>query len=287
MKNVFALMLFTACTSAVVVAGARPPAPKPVLPRPTPVPTVTAKPNLPPYIASARPTPVKDVHALRAYSDGPISYDVEIVNPSNTPLATFLHATRPANPSRHLQGVPTVPVNVAPHGHTVVTLVDPNGLDDGCSKTTDSLFLVATDHRASARIETTPTCTFTFDESDPMRQMSDDTIEANTRGRLAAFSARVDPPRCGAQIIGHATVKNGASAAAINASLALNGAGAQRLPSPFAPGRSLSGEFHGGPFRGDLGTIGFILHADGVPIYAPGYHMTVRRSCSLSVQFIR
>src|SRR5687767_7814669 len=91
---------------ALAHAGPELPAP------PRTIPTPELRVVLPPYIATVVRTPTKGgLGAPGLYGDGPLSYDVEIVNPPQTPLTTELVANLWDVPPPYPE-VARVPVNV-------------------------------------------------------------------------------------------------------------------------------------------------------------------------------
>jgi hypothetical protein len=194
--------------------AAAPDTPEPVDPPAKKTPPPEPKKELPPYIASARRS-LGMAGVSHAYADGPLTYDVEIVNPTTTALETTLVVERLDGAANAT--VARVPVKVGATDRASVSFIDSAGLKDGCNAT--RLRLALENGTSTRTLKTTPSCTFATETS------PGDASSAARRGRLHYHSASLatPSPTCGAPFTVKATVRNEAAASVDNAKLRLDG----------------------------------------------------------------
>jgi hypothetical protein len=290
MRRFAALTLLIASASAALATAraAGPDAPEPV--KPKPVPTIEPRLGLPPYINQARrarPAGVPAHLTLNHYAEGPLSYDVEIVNPPSAALSTTLLVERlDGSPA---QKVAEVPVEVAADSRAFVTFTDPGGLRDGCDVTRLRLSLQT--GTSSRTLTTTPSCTFGAEPLDPTAGMPTARQASLRAGRLTYRSPEITSASlaCGRPLSVRATVKNGASVTATAARLRLEGPGADGLSERFdlAPGKERVA-VASLPFPGHPGS--YVLRLDpagSAPVHQPGWLAKVTRACRLEIALER
>jgi len=205
--------------SVVVAAGApaqTPAAPTVKITPPTPVPTATVKPiQIPraPSIANARralePNGQPDTSL---YADGPLSYEVEIVNPTSEPLQTRLLVTSNPDFPEYRAELPPVPVNVPANSRTWVKFTDPQGLISGCY---DGRAILRLEAGGEAKVLVVqPECVMAWKSrtpADPYAGLAPDRRVSLTAGKVWFHSVRVVapvPPRCLSSFEIEATVGN-------------------------------------------------------------------------------
>ncbi|HVJ89273.1 MAG TPA: hypothetical protein VM580_05675 [Labilithrix sp.] len=217
MRRIFGTSL--AVSLVVVAAGAiaQTPAPTVQLRPPSPIPSVKLTPlevQRPPSIADARRALKPTGEADRsAYTDGPLSYEVEVVNPGSAPLrTTLLVKPQYALSGRAVDQLPPVPVNVPAGSRAWVKFTDPQGLMIGCGTTIHLLELEGIPGQKSIWVK--PACLFNWKSStisDPHAGLSPDRRVALTTGRSWFSSPNLvsrRAPKCGDQIEFEATVGN-------------------------------------------------------------------------------
>jgi hypothetical protein len=283
-----------ACASLVLFAATRgeaaaPDTPEPV--KPKPVPTIEPRLERPPYIESARRTPLKglasQVTAI-AYGEGPLSFDVEIVNPPSTALETSLVVER-------LEGGPAeeiarVPVEVPAGGRAFATFADPRGLKDGCAS--NRLRVSLQTGTSSRTLKMTPSCAFASDPVDPGAQLPEARRVEQQSGRLSYHAPRLASSSlaCGEPITVRATARNGASTTATGARLRIEGPSVDGVSDRFdlGPGKERVVTATLPSFGGVPGS--YVLRIDpagSVPVHQPGWNVKVTRSCRVDVDLER
>jgi len=291
MRRSIALLVVAASAPVLAGASAKAPVPPEIEPKPAPTldPKVPSKPAPSPFIATARRSLAP---AAARYSAGPLSYDVEIVNPQSTELSTHLLVERlggAASPAK----VARVPVNVPPNSRAFVTFADEEGLTDGCNPTYDRLTLET--GSSTRMLKITPECTFEMTSGDSSASSSDSRLEQR-RGRVHYHSAKlvVSPgasvvrPICGVPIAAQATVRNDGSTTATGVRLRFagpNGLGplVPQWGLDLLPGKERIVEIPSSPFAGHPGSYVLRIEANGAPVHQPGWSANVTRSCSLDV----
>lgn len=205
-------------SSVIVAAGAlaqTPAAPTVKIKPQTPIPTATLKPiqiPRPPSIANARralkPNGEPDTSP---YTDGPLSWEVEIVNPNAEALQTRLLVKSHFGLSDHQTDLPPVPVSVPASSRAWVKFTDPKGILGGCNPNFHQLKLEA---GGQARmLSFTPACMFAWKSRtlpDPLGNLAPDRKVAMTTGKMWFHSAKVltRTPTCSSKVELEATVGN-------------------------------------------------------------------------------
>lgn len=289
MRRFAALLIATAGVALVASRGsaAGPDTPLPVEP-PKGAPTLEPRLQPPPYIAAARRAPAKGLPGTSAgatYREGPIDYELEIVNPTTSELETNLIVERLDVPAP-LPRIATVPVKVPAGGHDWVAFADPQGLKDGCTPTRHRVQLES--GTSTRTLETRPTCSFAADARDPLASLSPERRAEARRGRLSYHSAALASPlACGAPFVVRAVARNDASTAAQDARLRLDGPNTDATTSfELGAGKERALTVTIPSFLGVPGPYALRVDAS-VPVYQPGFGVRVTRSCRLDVALER
>jgi hypothetical protein len=285
MRKVVILALVSVPIALVAASGAAAPSgpgTQPVQPKLPP----TAQPrlDLPARIVSVKRTPPKGfaVPILNKYSEGALSYDVEIAAPASSPLATSFIAER-------MDATPTVvaklAVSAGPGERTTITFEDKSGLKTGCASTEYRLKLESSNTTRSLRVK--PTCTFSGEAIDPMAGTPPDTKLAQRQNKLFYYSPSATPaatPVCGMPLEMKATVRNDASSPAIDARLRIDAPGNDAAGAVFdlAPGKIAPASVST-PFLGHPGNYTLRLEGGGAATWQPGWHVKVTRSCGIDL----
>lgn len=184
---------------------------------PSPIPSVKLKPvelPRPPSITGARRALKPNGEPDKTlYTEGPLSYEVEVFNPGSAPLQTkLLVKPQYALAGRAVDQLPPVPVNVPAGSRVWVKFTDPQGLLIGCGTT---IHLVELEGIAGQkRIVVTPACAFGWKSgtfSEPHAGLAPDRRVALTTGRSWFASPKLlsrRAPKCGVPIEVQATVGN-------------------------------------------------------------------------------
>lgn len=279
------LVVFSLLSSALVatIAWAKPVPVQPIGPGVQPKPPLTAQ--LPPLInAVRRSLRAKGQPDTSRYAGGALSYDVEVVNRSNTALTTELIVERHEQGSSPLR----VPVNIPPQGRDWLTVRDPLELARGCGRSTAAVRLEGGPSRV---LDITPSCSFTASVVEPLKALPPDRRLAIVSGKVWYHSPKFHtalPPACSTSIVGEATVRNDSPSAVAGAFLRLRGSapdGDERSTARLQPGQERTVRFEGF-FTGQRGPQRITIDGTGtVPTHQPGSYIDVERSCSLALAF--
>ena len=291
MRSIATLSLFVAAASIGGLASAQKLPTKPIV-VPKPVPTVEAsKITLPPHIASAKRT------GRPGYVSGAINYEVEIVNPTPTPLETNLVVDRlvqTKSVADERGRITRVPVNVPANGRATVPFTDATGIGEVCGTTYNRMSLET--GTSTRTLKVVPTCVFGAKTGDPMAGLPPDRRVQQAEGRLGYHTPKLETRQItcsGAKV--SATMRNRSTTAARAATIELVGPNNERPPGlskvdvPPGADREITTYLvpgSGTHFEGQMGRWTLRVEGGGVPTHQPGWYIDVSRLCSLDVDLI-
>jgi hypothetical protein len=280
------LLALGTSTRVTIAAPSLPSNPPTAQPGPAPGPRI----NIPPSISDVRRTPSPTKNSVPGYSEGPISYDAEIYNPSTSALDTELsvHRTSPIPGSGNGPLVTKVSVRVDATSRAWVTFVDPDGVRNGCSNTFLKADLAT---GASRKIITKPSCTYSHEVFEPLANIPMETKIALRANKVAYVNPTLtSAPKCGQDLGVKATLVNASALKADNARLVLD------LPNTSETAKSSAVDVNPGSSSAPLtitqtmdsvfatpGTYTLKIEGGGPPVYQPNWHVKVSRLCTITI----
>jgi hypothetical protein len=290
MRRIASSLVVIALGCVVAASSAEPPKIAPTVKLPTPNPTIVpGKISLPPYIASA-----KKSGSPGYANDAPLSFEVEVVNGTSTPLDTNLVVTQliptaSRTPTEAGQ-VARVPVRVAANSRATITYESAKGLIDGC---TPNYHRLALENGSSKILKITPACIFGATPTNPEQGALPDRIVGMRENKVSYHTPELARRRaeCGIPFKMEATTQNKTNGPVTGVNIRIVGPGGEGTsyePAKFAlaPNASRRVDALSVPFNGQPGrwTLKLGADLDAGRIHQMNFAANVTRLCSIQTE---